>query len=33
MRPRTIEYNDSEIEVYAEKIKEAVSKYEGLLNG
>ncbi len=33
MRPRTIEYNTSEIEVYAEKIKEAVSKYEGLLNG
>jgi len=33
MRPRTIEYNSSEIEVYAEKIKAAVSKYEGLLNG
>lgn len=33
MRPRTIEYNDSEIEQYAEKIRSAVSKYEGLLNG
>jgi histidine triad (HIT) family protein len=33
MRPRTIEYNTSEIELYADKIKEAVSKYEGLLNG
>lgn len=33
MRPRTIEYNSSEIEAYAEKIKEAISKYEGLLNG
>lgn len=33
MRPRTIEYNSTEIEVYAEKIKAAVSKYEGLLNG
>jgi histidine triad (HIT) family protein len=33
MRPRTIEYNDSEIEIYANKIKESISKYEGLLNG
>jgi histidine triad (HIT) family protein len=33
MRPRTIEYKSSEIESYAEKIKEAVSKYEGLLHG
>lgn len=33
MRLRTIEYNDSEMEAYAEKIKVAVSKYEGLLNG
>ncbi|MBE0538483.1 MAG: HIT family protein [Ignavibacterium sp.] len=33
MRPRTIEYNTSEIESYAEKIKESISKYEGLLNG
>jgi histidine triad (HIT) family protein len=33
IRPRTIEYNSAEIEVYAEKIKTAVSKYEGLLNG
>ncbi len=33
MRPRTIEYNDFEITSYAEKIKEAVSKYESLLNG
>lgn len=33
MRPRTIEYKQSEIEIYREKIKESVSKYEGLLNG
>ncbi len=33
MRPRTIEYNDNEITVYAEKIRAAVSKYEVLLNG
>jgi histidine triad (HIT) family protein len=33
MKPRTLEYNDIEIPSYAEKIKEAVSKYEGLLNG
>ncbi len=33
MRPRTIEYKGSEIELYADKIKNAVSKYEGLLNG
>ncbi len=33
MRPRTIEYKSFEIESYAEKIKESVSKYEGLLNG
>lgn len=33
MRPRTIEYKVSEIEVYREKIKEAVTKYEGILNG
>ena len=33
MRPRTIEYKNFEIESYAEKIKESISKYEGLLNG
>lgn len=33
MRPRTIEYTNSEIEVYREKIKESVAKYGGLLNG
>lgn len=33
MRPRTIEYKQSEIEIYRDKIKESVSKYEGLLNG
>ncbi len=33
MRPRTIEYKQSEIELYRDKIKESVSKYEGLLNG
>lgn len=33
LRPRTIEYKDSEIESYAEKIREVISKYEGLLNG
>ena len=33
MRPRTIQYKDSEIEVYREKIKEAAIKYEGILNG
>ena len=30
--PRTIEYKQSEIEIYRDKIKESVSKYEGLLN-
>ena len=33
IRPRTIEYKQSEIEIYRDKIKESVSKYEGLLNG
>jgi len=33
MRPRTIEYNNSEIVDYANKIRDYVSKYEGLLNG
>jgi len=33
MRPRTIEYLDSEIEIYRDKIKDSVLKYEGLLNG
>ena len=33
MRHRTIEYKQSEIEIYRDKIKESVSKYEGLLNG
>ncbi|MDP2365524.1 MAG: HIT family protein [Ignavibacteria bacterium] len=33
LRPRTIEYKNSEIESYAEKIREVISKYEGLLNG
>jgi len=33
MRPRTIEYKNSEIESYAEKIKESILKYESLLNG
>jgi len=33
MRPRTIEYKSSEIESYAEKIRESILKYEGLLNG
>lgn len=33
MRPRTIEYKDSEIAEYSEKIKESAIKYEGLLNG
>jgi len=33
MRPRTIEYKSSEIESYAEKIRESILKYESLLNG
>jgi histidine triad (HIT) family protein len=33
MRPRTIEYKESEIKLYSEKIKESIRKYEGLLNG
>jgi histidine triad (HIT) family protein len=33
MRPRTIEYKENEIQVYSEKIKESISKYESLLNG
>ncbi len=33
MRPRTIEYNTSEIESYRDKIIESITKYEGLLNG
>jgi histidine triad (HIT) family protein len=33
MRPRTIQYKDSEIESYGEKIRQSVTKYEGLLNG
>jgi histidine triad (HIT) family protein len=33
MRPRTIQYKSSEIESYAEKIKESILKYESLLNG
>jgi histidine triad (HIT) family protein len=33
LRLRTIEYKTSEIESYAEKIRESVSKYEGILNG
>lgn len=33
MRPRTIEYKKSEIELYRDKIKQSVSKYEDLLNG
>ena len=32
MHPRTIEYNDSEIELYADKIKATISKYEGIFN-
>lgn len=33
MRPRTIEYNDTDIIEYADKIRKSVSKYEELLNG
>jgi histidine triad (HIT) family protein len=33
IRPRTIEYNTSEIDTYRERIIESISKYEGLLNG
>ena len=33
LRLRTIEYKTAEIESYAEKIRESVSKYEGILNG
>lgn len=33
MRPRTIEYKENEINMYSEKIKESISKYESLLNG
>lgn len=33
MRPRTIEYNNNEIHVYGEKIRQSVTKYEGILNG
>ncbi|MBK7629796.1 MAG: HIT family protein [Ignavibacteriales bacterium] len=33
MRPRTIEYKENEIKLYSEKIKEAITKYESLLNG
>lgn len=33
MRPRTIEYAENEISQYAEKIKESISKYQGLLDG
>ena len=32
IQPRTIEYNDSEISDYAEKIRAVVLKYEGLLH-
>jgi histidine triad (HIT) family protein len=32
IRPRTIEYNEKEIIRYAEKIKSAIAKYQGLLN-
>lgn len=33
MRPRTIEYNNNEIHVFGEKIRQSVTKYEGILNG
>lgn len=33
MRPRTIEYTENEIIQYADKIKESISKYQGLLDG
>ncbi|MEO8231571.1 MAG: HIT family protein [Ignavibacteriota bacterium] len=33
MRPRTTEYKENEINLYSEKIKESISKYESLLNG
>jgi histidine triad (HIT) family protein len=32
MRPRTIEYHESEIGQYGDKIRNAISKYESLLN-
>ena len=33
IKPRTIEYKDSEIKSYVTKIKDTISKYEGMLNG
>jgi len=33
MKPRTKEYNDNELEEYANKIRSFVSKYEDLLDG
>jgi histidine triad (HIT) family protein len=32
MRPRTLEYNEVELKQYSEKIKNAVAKYQDLLN-
>lgn len=33
IKPRTIEYKDSEIKSYVTKIKDTIAKYEGMLNG
>lgn len=33
LRPRTVEYNDNEMALYANRIKDSISKYESLLNG
>ncbi len=33
LRPRTVEYNDNEMALYADRIKDSISKYESLLNG
>lgn len=32
IKPRTIEYHESEIKQYAEKIKATITKYEGIFN-
>lgn len=33
MKPRTKEYDDNELKIFAEKIKSFISKYEDLING
>lgn len=33
LRPRTIQYLDSDLKSFGDKIRQSVTKYEGLLNG